>query len=208
MSPLGTFHNSGDSSRLLARRNRPRLVSLRPSVAGSSLASNVGRMLRSFIIANGGPERPGRVREKSTSEPRKTRTNNAVDRITGVAEISAKHATRISNMRLVTRRYSRPSSSHSRTRHPPLHPRSAARGYAGKMRTSELVVKCRRDFRQVRGMERHCAAGQLDGRRQRRPWSMAWSEATSSVPRQRPSHRASSLAAPHRGAGADLGRQM
>src|SRR5699024_2392316 len=61
ISPLSTFHNPGNSSKLLERKKLPKGVIRSESGNGLPLASTASRMLRNLIISKGLPPLPGRT---------------------------------------------------------------------------------------------------------------------------------------------------
>ncbi len=77
ISPFKTLNNSGNSSRLVARRNRPRTVRRSESGRRASLASRASVIVRYFRSQNGLPFSPGRSCRKNTDVPNLVLTKNA-----------------------------------------------------------------------------------------------------------------------------------
>ena len=86
ISPRSTFHNSGNSSRLLARKKRPKGVSRCASGSNAPLEPRSSVIVRNFIILKGEPCSPDLICEKNTGLPSFRRTCNAI-RANGIANI-------------------------------------------------------------------------------------------------------------------------
>src|SRR5690554_2365360 len=61
ISPLSTFHSSGNSSKLLERKKLPKGVMRSSSGSGLPFASCASRIVRNLIISKGLPSLPGRT---------------------------------------------------------------------------------------------------------------------------------------------------
>ena len=94
-----TFNNSGCSSRLVARRNFPKRVSLASSGKRLPWVSVTSNMERNFRILKGLPCKPGRVWRNSTGLPKFIRIRIATSANTGANTSKEKLATITSNIR-------------------------------------------------------------------------------------------------------------
>ncbi len=77
ISPLNTFHNSGNSSRLLVRKKQPKGVSRCASGSKAPPASRASVMVRNLTMRNVLPSKPGRTWVNNIGLPSFCRTSQA-----------------------------------------------------------------------------------------------------------------------------------
>src|SRR5690348_3645934 len=104
MSPRRTLTSSGNSSRLVARRNAPSLVRRRESGSSAPCASRASRIVRNLQSVNGRSWIPGRCCLKITGLPRLARTASATSANTGDNTMRAGTVSARSNARFQRRR--------------------------------------------------------------------------------------------------------
>ena len=101
LSPFTIFNSSGNSSRLVARKNFPNLGSLSASGSKFPLSSRLSVILRNLYILKIFPCSPGRSWQKRIGEPSFKRTRRATKSDSGEKRRSAEEERRTSRRRLM-----------------------------------------------------------------------------------------------------------
>jgi hypothetical protein len=111
ISPRSTFHSSGSSSRLVARRNAPRRVTRAASLSNQTSPRRGDRIVRNFQMRIGLPRSPGRTWRKKIGRPMVAAIATAVQAMTGPSRTMPVRAPATSIPRLTASPTRRPASS-------------------------------------------------------------------------------------------------